>query len=73
MRARRPCAGCACVLLDGTVLLEVTFLDVEPNDFEPELMPAGADWSWRRDSSGRWCLCDRIDLPPRRIHERITQ
>ncbi|WP_370012692.1 hypothetical protein [Nocardia cyriacigeorgica] len=61
------------VLLDGAVLLEVAFLDAEPRDFDPELMPAGADWSWRRDSGGRWCLCDRIALPPRRTYERNTQ
>ncbi|MFF5037885.1 hypothetical protein [Nocardia salmonicida] len=54
------------VLLDGAVLLEVVFLDAEPHDYESALMPAEADWSWRRDSDGRWHLCDRIDLHPRR-------
>ncbi|WP_280186356.1 MULTISPECIES: hypothetical protein [Nocardia] len=61
------------VLLDGAVVLEVVFLDADPHDYDSGLMPAGADWSWRRDSGGRWRLCDRIDLHPRRTHERIMQ
>lgn len=60
-------------LLDAAVLLEVVFLDAEPRDYEPELMPPGADWSWRRDGGGQWRLCDRIELPPRHTDERITQ
>lgn len=61
------------VLLDGAVLLEVIFLDSDPHDYENELMPADAGWSWRRDGDGRWHLCDHIALRPPRTNERISQ
>ncbi|MEU6562590.1 hypothetical protein [Nocardia nova] len=61
------------VLVDGAVLLDVIFLDADPHDFDPELMPVGADWSWSRDSGGSWRLRDRIDLRPCHTNERIVQ
>lgn len=61
------------VLLDAGLALEIVFPDAEPRDYDAALMPADAEWSWHRDSAGRFRLCDHIDLRPTHMNERHSE
>lgn len=61
------------VLLHDVLILEVVFLDSEPNDFDEDLMPIGAQWSWHRNDRGRWCLRDELSLRHRAVGEFLDR